>query len=205
MTFDPNIPNANQSPGLFPSQANANFARLKTIINADHVFNDSAESTDGVHRQSTMIARAQPVSLPVGTNSILYTWLDSLTQAQLRFYNGTDDFQITPTDTVISGTVDIAVVNTFYKIATIPANVFGEVFLYKGRFIQTGNFVSDASVVNGYSYSQKFVSGSAASQILNLGYDGDGASGLDLQVERAGSASGFTGIWTFKVFYRSKT
>jgi hypothetical protein len=98
MTYDTNTPNAAQSPGLFPSGNNVNFARLKTIINADHVFNDTAQSTDGVHRQSTMIARAMPGSLPGGTNSILYTWLDGFGQAQLRFYNGTKDFQLTPPD-----------------------------------------------------------------------------------------------------------
>ena len=96
MTFDPNVPNASQSPGLFPPQNNTNFARLKTIINADHVFNDSPQATDGVHRQCTMIARAMPVGLPTGTNAILYTWLDSLSRAQLRFYNGALDFQLTP-------------------------------------------------------------------------------------------------------------
>lgn len=96
MTFDPNSPNAAQSPGLFPVQNNTNCARIKTIINADHVFNDTAQSTDGVHRQVTMIVRAQPVGLPGGTNSILYSWIDGQGQTQLRFYNGTTDIQLTP-------------------------------------------------------------------------------------------------------------
>jgi len=78
MTFDPNIPNAGQSPGLFPPQNNQNFARLKTIINADHVFNDTTQATDGYHRQATMIARAQPVALPTGSNAILYSWWTGL-------------------------------------------------------------------------------------------------------------------------------
>lgn len=96
MTFDPNVPNASQSPGLFPPQNNTNFARLKTIINADHVFNDSPQTTDGVHRQCTMIARAMPGGLPGGTNAILYSWLDSQSRTQLRFYNGATDVQLTP-------------------------------------------------------------------------------------------------------------
>lgn len=96
MTFDPNVPNASQSPGLFPAQANTNFARIKTLINADHVFNDTASSTDGVHRQMQMVARAVPVSLAVGVNAICYTWIDSLGRAQLRFYNGVTDVQLTP-------------------------------------------------------------------------------------------------------------
>ena len=96
MTFDPNVPNASQSPGLFPAQMNTDLARLKTIINADHVFNDTAQSTDGAHRQMTMIARAIPVALPAGTNGILYAWVDGSGRTQMRFYNGVTDVQMTP-------------------------------------------------------------------------------------------------------------
>jgi len=98
MTFDPNIPYAAQSPGLFPAQMNTDLARLKTIINKDHVFNNTAQSTDGVHRQVTMVVHAQavPGDLPAGTNAMLYAWLDSVGQAQLRYYNGVDNFKVTP-------------------------------------------------------------------------------------------------------------
>lgn len=94
MTFDPAIPKAAQSPGLFPTQNNTNYTRLKTIINADHVFNDTAASTDGVHRQMTLVSRTHPVSLPVGTNSMLYSF--SGTTQQLWFYDGSTNFQLTP-------------------------------------------------------------------------------------------------------------
>ncbi len=100
MTFDPNVPNAAQTPGLFPGQNNTNFGRIKTIVNKDHVFNDTAQTTDGVHRQVTMIvhAAATPGDLPAGTNAMLYSWLDANSQAQLRYYNGVGDFQLTPPD-----------------------------------------------------------------------------------------------------------
>lgn len=132
MTFDPNVPNAGQSPGLFPTQNNTNFARLQTIINTDHVFNDTAQSTDGYHRQCTMIDRAQPMSLPTGSNGIVYTWLDSNSQSQLRFYNGMNDFQITPlgqSPTKITGSVALAAGATSGTIWTIPANTFAYVFV----------------------------------------------------------------------------
>jgi len=99
MTYDPNIPNAGQSPGLFPPQMNANLGRLKTIINADHVFNDTAQDTDGVHRQATFVERSMPATppgLPAGTNGIFYCWLDANGQAQLRWFNGNTDVQLTP-------------------------------------------------------------------------------------------------------------
>ena len=200
MTFNPSVPNAAQSPGLFPPQNSTNFTRLKNIINADHVFNDSAQASDGFHRQVHMFSRAIPVTLD-GANSILYSWVDGLGQSQLKFYNGVVDYTITPTFTVLSGTVTVS--SSFATIVAIPANVFGEVYLWKGRFIQQGTFVSDASVVNGYSFAQKYKNGSAASEILTLGYDGDGASGLNLRIQNDGSGSGFNGVWNYKVFYRS--
>lgn len=202
MTFDPNAPNAAQSPGLFPPQNNANFARLKTIINADHVFNDTAQSTDGIHRQMTMIARASPTELPAGSNGICYAWVDTDNQTQLRFYNGATDYQITPSSTVISGTVTIS--SSFATLAAVPANTFGEIYMWKGRFIQQGAFVSD-TIVNAYAFAMKYKSGSSASQILTFGFDGDGASGLNIQAQNDGSGGSFNGVWNYKIFYRSKT
>ena len=203
MTYDVNVPNAAASPGLFPLQNNTNYARLKTIINADHVFNDTGQSTDGFHRQVTMISRATPVGLPTGTNGILYAKVDGLGQNQLFFYNGNADFAITAAnaESVISGEVDVD--GTFKNTSAIPPNSFGEIFMWRGRFIQVGTFVSDATVVNGFSYAEKYESGGGASQILRLGFDGSGASGLNLMV-RNDSPSSFNGIWTFKIFYRPK-
>ena len=141
MTFDPNIPNAGQSPGLFPPQNNQNFARIKTIINADHVFNDTAQSTDGFHRQCTMIARAQPVALPTGSNAILYSWLDGAGQTQLRFYNGATDYQLTPLvagPTKVTGSVVLAGNATSGTIYTVPPNSFGTIFV--NYISPAGNF-----------------------------------------------------------------
>lgn len=133
MTFDPNIPNASQSPGLFPPQNNTNFARLKTIVNTDHVFNDTTQTTDGYHRQATMIARAQPGVLPTGSNAILYSWLDGAGQTQLRFYNGAIDFQITPivnTGPVkVTGIVNLTGNALSVAVYTIPTNTFLTIFV----------------------------------------------------------------------------
>jgi hypothetical protein len=89
-TYNAGVPNASQSPGQFPVQGQANFSRLKTIINTDHVFNDTAVNfTDGIHRQVTMITRDDPVApLPSGQSAILYSKLDANSRAQLWYYNG---------------------------------------------------------------------------------------------------------------------
>lgn len=197
MTYDPNAPNAGQSPGLFPTQNNTNFARLKTIFNADHVFNDTAQADDGVHRQMTIVNRLNPGSVPAGTNSMLYGKAATDGVNELWFYNNVTPRQINWREA--SGTVSVSA--AFAVITAIPANCYGYIYLFKGRFIQGGTFVSDGTIVNGYSYAEKYISGSGASQILNLGFDGAGASGLNLQVANAGSA-GFNGTWTYRVFYR---
>jgi hypothetical protein len=168
MTFDPNIPNAGQSPGLFPPQNNQNFARIKTIINADHVFNDTAQSTDGFHRQATMIVRAQPGGLPVGSNAILYAWLDGAGQTQLRFYNGATDYQLTPLvagPTKVTGSVALAGNATSGTIYTIPNNSFGTIFVnyispagnfYRYYiFYKSGNTFVDAKLIEGSSNTSR--------------------------------------------------
>lgn len=86
MTFNPNIPNGGQSPGLFPTQNAANFTVLQDIINRDHIFNDSPGVGDnsGTHRQVNLTDRTDPVSLPTGTNGMIY-----LSSGIPRYYNGT--------------------------------------------------------------------------------------------------------------------
>lgn len=104
MSFDPNIPNAGQSPGLFPAQSNTNYARLKTIINTEHVFNDTAAASDGIHRQMTTVNRADPVTVGAG-NAVLYTKSTS-GASQLFFYNGVNVQQITPFADLIKAMVN---------------------------------------------------------------------------------------------------
>lgn len=95
MTFVINVPNAGQSPGLFPAQNNTNFSRLKAIQSGDHVFNDTAQPDDGVHKQSTMVARTDPSSLPAGTNGMNYVKTFGST-AMPFYYDGTSIYNIPP-------------------------------------------------------------------------------------------------------------
>lgn len=63
MTFQTNIPNASQSPGLFPGQANDNFTRLKAIVGANHKFNSAPAADDGYH-QIVQILPTDPAIVP---------------------------------------------------------------------------------------------------------------------------------------------
>ncbi len=192
MTFDPNVPNAGQSPGLFPPQNNTNFARLKTIINADHVFNDTAQTTDGVHRQCTMIARAQPVGLPTGTNAILYSWIDANGASQLRYYNGATDTQITPFATPvakITGSVALAGNATSGTVWTIPSNTFAWVFV--NYISPAGNFFRLYYIYN----SAGFVFGDVLRDSDNSGKPAVSFSGANMRVVNGNSSARTVGYY----------
>lgn len=94
MPYQTNIPNPAQSPGLFPAQANDNFTRLKTIIGANHKFNDSAATDDGYHQNIKML----PLSVPGNDASIGQSFVNSADATnQLWFKDGLNNvYQITP-------------------------------------------------------------------------------------------------------------
>lgn len=106
MTFSIVVPNASQSPGLFPAQNNTNYQRLKDIINNDHNFTDSASAGQGIHKQATFINRATPVGLPAG-NGILYSQADTTGASQLNWYNGSTNIQLTPGVIQISSSANV--------------------------------------------------------------------------------------------------
>lgn len=131
MTFNVGVPNGNQSPGVFPVQNNTNFQRLKEIINADHNFTDSAAVNQGAHKQVGLINRDTPVGLP-GINGVLYS-KEVAGITQLFFFNGPNDYQITPTfsqnaPTKITGTVTLNAGQMSPNLYSIPPNTQGTVF-----------------------------------------------------------------------------
>lgn len=93
-TYDVNAPNANQSPSLFPAQANGNFTRLKQIIDVEHNFTDSDTPSQGLHKQITFINRTGDPLFP-GGNAVLYTELVN-GASQLFYFNGNIRQQLTP-------------------------------------------------------------------------------------------------------------
>jgi hypothetical protein len=132
MTFDAGVPNAATSPGLLPGQNQTNMARLKTIIGADHQFNDTAvPDTDGVHKQVTYINRAAPATLPAGTNSILYAAEDTAGASQLHFYNGANDYTLTPPRVIVNeGKTALLNPGDTHVITGLPTNYVGTIFAW---------------------------------------------------------------------------
>jgi hypothetical protein len=144
MTFSIVVPNASQSPGLFPAQNNTNFQRLKDIINNEHNFTDSSSVAQGIHKQCTMINRDTPVGLPAG-NGVLYSQADGSGASQLHWYNGASDVVLTPpiSNAPLKVTGSVVLANsgggsTSGTIYTVPANSQGTIFV--NYISPAGNF-----------------------------------------------------------------
>lgn len=113
MTYQTNIPNASQSPGLFPNQANDNFTRLKTIVSANHKFNDSAATDDGYH-QLIKILPTSTTDIP-NDPTVGQTFVNAADASnQLWHKDGNNNiYQITPT-------IPIRAACNFDGLATSP-------------------------------------------------------------------------------------
>lgn len=94
MSYNNLIPQAADSPGIFPAQSQVNFTRLKTIIDADHQFNDSPASNDGYHNLIHMIP-ASPTGALAGIGRLYVKITSGVTQLFYRDDSGTE-YQITP-------------------------------------------------------------------------------------------------------------
>lgn len=134
MTFDAGVPNSGQSPAFFPTQNQTNMGRIKAIINAEHVFNDTAAANDGTHKQVTLKNRSTPVGFPAGTNAVLYSKVDSDGASQLHFYNGATDVQLTPLSVGpirVQGTTIVAIApNATFNITGLPAQYVGTGYVF---------------------------------------------------------------------------
>lgn len=99
MTFDPSIPLASDPPGNFPTQSQTNFSRLKTLISADHQFNNTAATDDGYHNIVHLTAQT-PNAAAVPASGRLYAKADGLGRLQVNYMDDTPgsslNYQVTP-------------------------------------------------------------------------------------------------------------
>lgn len=119
MSFNPNVPNASQSPGLFPTQNNNNFSRLQTIIEADHVFNATAQSNDGIHKQVKLLNAAVPVALVNGENGIHFATTDSLGRSVEWYYNGVTYYPLNSIKCFVNFNGSDLSIRSEYNVASI--------------------------------------------------------------------------------------
>lgn len=200
MSFNTVVPNAGQSPGIFPTQSNTNFSRLQALISGDHQFNNSAAQNDGKHKQVTYIDRVDPVApLPTGTNIISFSKQVFDTISDLYTFNGN---HIDPQSwRELSGTV--ALVNTgTVLMATVPTNCYGDIWMLIRNnagtpFISKSFFISNDTTTTVYSTVINQYAGNFAA-IPNVVFPTPAS--LDLYAQT--TAASRNGTWTYKIQYR---
>lgn len=139
MTFNAAIPLNSDSPSIFPTQSQTNYARLQTIIGADHQFNLSAAADDGYHNVVHLTQQA-PSGVLAATGRV---YAKSASGAVNLFYmdDAGLEYQITPISlapTKVTGSVALAGSATSGTIYTIPNNSQGTIFV---NYINpSGNF-----------------------------------------------------------------
>lgn len=202
MTFSADIPRNLESPAVFPAQCRTNWSRLKTIINADHVFNDTSQADDGIHRQVTIVNRAPtniPPVLPSGSNGMIYSYLDDLNRNQLAWFNGVNVNPLTPFQLRVAvnfdgtGGVGNKLIRSSYNVQKVerlattgnykitfnnalPDNNY--IVHVTGRRQTTGtNGISNGAVLGGGTYA-----GMVSTTDITIVFNGSGSDVIDVDM-----------------------
>lgn len=219
MTWNNTWPNgtvsvrANQAPGLQNTQYTSSTmgsAAVGVNLNTttDHFWNQGA-GLSGHHRFLKMPAFVDNGGLatdPIYDNTyiqgVMYCRTVSADVARVEgFYkNDSGIYQFIPS--FVSGTATIT--TSFSTLVVIPANVYGEIFLFRSDAGSTkgqaGFFKSNATVCDAWSYGQRLEGGTTAVYPIRLGNGAD-ANGLNLRVRLDEAVN--TTNWNYRITYRA--
>jgi len=174
------------------------------VTTRDHFWNVGANE-DGRHR--FMQSPAFTVG-GIATDPVIGTGMDGVqylktTSGTVQWFhrNTVAVWQITPA--VLRGTIAIPSDSSYTNIVAVPANVYGEIFMYTtalGQYsVVTGFFRSNGATVESWSVVDWPNELNTASIALKLG-NGTSASGLNIRARRATAGSV---TWNYIITYRS--
>jgi len=161
MTTYKDIPLATDQRNVSQADIRNNFAYLMPapaisatgILPVDHYAtgDNTLNPTDGFHKQISFLNRTTPANLTnavngQNSNGITYTLNDAVPNPQLHFYNGVNDFQITPclpmrayaNFSVIAGVVTI---NASFNVTSITRNSTGNYTVIFPQILPSANYV----------------------------------------------------------------
>lgn len=177
-----------------------------TVTTRDHFWNVGANQ-DGRHRfiQSPAFTVGSVAADPVigtGMDGVLYLkTINSRVQGFFRTVNGV--YQYIPA--FLSGTATITSSSTYDNVVAVPANVYGEIFMYTtalGRFSAvTGFFRSNGATVEAWALTNHAQGSSSAVSALKFG-NGSEASGLNIRARCDEASTGQT--WNYRITYRAQ-
>ena len=183
------------------------------VAQKDH-FWDQGGDLDGHHRFVKMPGftdggtPTDPGS-PLGTSIDGMIYLKEASSAIGRvegFYRNIEGiYQFIPS--FKEGTKSITSSSSYISLVDVPANVYGEIFMYTSaigsKSVSTGFFRSDSTVVEAWAVARLDQGSGTASNPLKFGNGSEvGSMGdeLKIQVRRNGAASA---TWSYKITYRA--
>lgn len=99
MSFNNNVPLANQTIAQTTDPIRGNFAFLQTNLQTEHSFNGNLVGVaEGVHSKVSMPNLVGAPALPVGTNGLIF-----IDAGNLKYYDGTNTSNLTEASVAING------------------------------------------------------------------------------------------------------
>ncbi len=219
MPWNSNSPNGTLSVKANRAPMNQNTTYIETTMGnsvvgtnttstRDHFWNVGSNE-DGRHRfiQSPKFTVGGIAADPViGTGMDGVSYLKDTSAGVQIFYRNVVNgiYQLSPN--VLTGTVSITSSSSFVNITTVPANVYGTIYLYKISNsgtpanslanIQPGTFLSNNNTVHGFSNRIK-VEDTSDDYLVEL--ENEATTDLNLRVRRN---TGPSGTWNYIIKYR---
>jgi len=199
-----NRPPMQQNTTYIESTMGNSAVGTNSVTVRDHFWSVGANE-DGRHRfiQSpgfTVGGNPDDVIQGTGMDGIYYL---KLVNGQFQWFrrNAIDIYQATPN--TLTGTH--VVTNNFTTMIAVPANVYGEIFMFvpatNSEFTgQTGFFKSSATVCESWAHGLKIQGTSSGRVNLEFG-NGSDASGLNIRVKTSEATNNLT--WQYRITYRS--
>lgn len=131
MSYTPNVPQANQTIASTTTPIRNNFTFINTDLQVDHSFNGNSTGAEGTHLQCRMKGQASPPALLTNNNGAYY--VDTSTPGNAQFWDGTNSYKMNLWRDIITGSFTAnpgGTVAIGLTPGSLPAGVFGELFIY---------------------------------------------------------------------------
>lgn len=199
MSWSSISPDGTRSVKANESIGQGNTTYIETKMKLDHFWNEDADK-DGHHDLLHMAKQASDPTIATNLDGTVYL-KDTVEGRTEGFYkNGSGIYQFIPS--VLTGTVSVSSGSLYSTVSAIPANTYGEIFMYTtalGKYSgQTGFFRSDATSCESWSYGMKIQGTSPILAALKFA-NGSEVSGLNIRARRDGASSA---TWNYIITYR---
>ena len=176
-----------------------------TTSTRDHFWNVGTNE-DGRHRfmqSPAFTVGGLPTDPVVGTGMDGVLYLKTTNSKVQGFYrNANQVYQYIPTP--LEGTVVLT--GSFAEIVTVPANVYGEIFIFQttdgSTRGQAGFFKSNNTICDSWSYAQQVQSVSSTTPKFNVIFS-NGSNAVDLKIKAKINEAGSGLTWNYRITYRA--